>query len=96
LGGTYIPDDERVVVLAAEGSQKLLVVGEGEALDEYFVQLQALDHLERVEVPDNNVGLYSYFKYEEKRGRNGGKRSQDSYLEAHVRLLAASDVLARA
>ena len=30
---------------------------EGKALDENFVKLEALDHLESVEVPDNNVSL---------------------------------------
>ena len=54
---TYIPDDERVVVLAAEGGEVLLIEREGERLDEHLVQLQSVHHLERVEVPDDDVGL---------------------------------------
>jgi len=54
---TYIPDDKCVVVLSSERSEVLLVMREGEALDEDLVELQALDNLEGVEVPDNDVSL---------------------------------------
>jgi hypothetical protein len=55
--GTYIPDDEGVVVLATERGEVLLVVREREALDEHLVKLQPLHHLQSVEVPDDNVSL---------------------------------------
>ena len=34
---TYIPDDERVVILAAEGGEVLLIEREGERLDKHLV-----------------------------------------------------------
>ena len=46
-----------VVVLAAEGREVLLVVGEREALDQHLVQFEALHDLECVEVPNDDVGL---------------------------------------
>jgi len=54
---TYFPDYELVVILAAERSQILFVVGERETLDEDLVQLESMHHLQRVEVPDDDVGL---------------------------------------
>lgn len=54
---TYIPDDERVVVLAAKGGEVLLIEREGERLDEHLVQLQSVHHLQVIEVPDDDVGL---------------------------------------
>jgi hypothetical protein len=54
---TYIPDDERVVVLATEGGEVFLVVGEGKALNEDLVELESLDRLECVKVPDDDVCL---------------------------------------
>lgn len=54
---TYIPNDEGVVVLATKGGKVLLVVREGEALDEDLVELEALNDLEGVEVPNNDVSL---------------------------------------
>lgn len=55
---TYFPDYELVVILATQRSQVLLVVGEGQALDEDLVHLEPVHHLERVEVPDDDVGLH--------------------------------------
>jgi hypothetical protein len=54
---TYLPDDEVVVVLATEGSQVLLVLGEAKRLDVDLVELEAVNDLESVEVPDDNVSL---------------------------------------
>jgi hypothetical protein len=54
---TYFPDYELVVILAAQRGQVLFVGGEGEVLDEHLVQLQAVHHLQRVEVPNDDVGL---------------------------------------
>ena len=51
------PDDELAVVLAAEGRQVLLVVREGQTLDQHLVHLEPVLQLKSVEVPDNNVGL---------------------------------------
>ena len=57
IKGTYIPDDELVVILTAERGQELFVVAEGEGLDQNLVQLEALHNLKRVEVPDDDVRL---------------------------------------
>lgn len=54
---TYIPDNERVVVLSSEGSQVLLIEREGKTLDQNFVQFESVLHLEGLEVPDDNIGL---------------------------------------
>ena len=55
---TYFPDYELVVVLAAHRSQILLIRREREALDQNLVQFEAVDHLQSVEVPDDDVGLH--------------------------------------
>jgi len=55
-----IPDNERVVVLATEGSEVLLVEGERQALDEDFVQFKSMHHLEGIEIPDNDVSLETH------------------------------------
>lgn len=54
---TYIPNGERVVVLATEGGEVLLVLGEGETLNQHLVQFEALQRLQSVEVPDDDVRL---------------------------------------
>ena len=54
---TYIPNDEGVVVLATEGSQVLLILREGERLDEDLVDLEAMDHLKSIEVPNDDIRL---------------------------------------
>jgi hypothetical protein len=54
---TYFPDNQLVVVLSAERSQKLLVLGKVEILDEHFVQLEAVQHRHGVEVPDDDISL---------------------------------------
>jgi hypothetical protein len=51
------PYDKLVVVLAAKRSQKLLVLGEVEILDEHFVQLEAVQHRHCVEVPNDDISL---------------------------------------
>jgi len=51
-----------VVVLAAKGREVLLVVGEGEALDQHLVQFEALHNLQSVEVPNDDVRLNSVSK----------------------------------
>jgi hypothetical protein len=56
-GCTYIPDDDGVIVLAAEGSEVLFVTGERETLDQDLVQFEALHDLKSIEVPDDDVGL---------------------------------------
>jgi hypothetical protein len=56
-GCTYIPDDDGVIVLAAEGSEVLFVAGERETLDQNLVQFEALHDLKSIEVPDDDVGL---------------------------------------
>jgi len=55
-----IPDNERVVVLATEGSEVLFVGGERQALDENFVQLESMHHLEGIKIPDNDVSLEAH------------------------------------
>ena len=55
---TYFPDYELVVVLAAERCQILFVSGERETLDENLVELESMDHLQSVEVPNDDVGLH--------------------------------------
>ena len=70
--GTYFPDYELVVILATERSQVLLVVREGQALDEHLVHLESVLHLERVKVPDDDVGLQ----------RAWGKRSESGDLNS--------------
>ena len=54
---SYIPDDECVVVLTSEGSEVLFVVRERKTLNEDLVEFESLDHLERVEVPNDDVCL---------------------------------------
>lgn len=54
------PDNQLVVVLSAERSQKLLVLGEVEILDEHFVQLKAVQHRHGVEVPNDDISLESH------------------------------------
>jgi len=54
------PNDKLVVVLPAKRSQKLLVLGEVEILDEHFVQLEAVQHRHGVEVPNDDIGLESH------------------------------------
>jgi hypothetical protein len=54
---TYIPNDKSIVVLATKRGEVLLVVREGKALDEDLVELEALNNLKGVEVPNNDVSL---------------------------------------
>ena len=55
---TYLPDNECVVVLTTEGSQVLLIVREGKALNEDFMKLHALHDFQGVEIPDDDVRLH--------------------------------------
>lgn len=55
-----IPDNERVVILTPQGGEVLLVGGETETLDEYFVQLKSMHHLKSVEIPNNDVSLEAH------------------------------------
>jgi len=55
-----IPDNERVVVLATEGSKVLLIMGEGKTLDKHLVQFQSVHHLQGVEVPNNDISLETH------------------------------------
>lgn len=57
--GTYFPDYELVVILAAERCQVFFVVGEGETLNQNLVHLEPVHHLQSVEVPNDDVGLQS-------------------------------------
>ena len=57
--GTYFPDYELVVILAAERRQVFFVVGEGETLNQDLVHLEPVHHLQSVEVPNDDVGLQS-------------------------------------
>lgn len=57
MKATYLPDDEVVVVLTTEGSQVLLVLGEAEGLDVNLVELEAVDDLESIKVPNDNISL---------------------------------------
>jgi hypothetical protein len=54
---TYIPNDEGVVVLATKGSEVLLILREGERLDQDLVELEAMNHLKSVEVPNDDIRL---------------------------------------
>ena len=56
---TYFPDYELVVILATQRGQVLFVCGEGQTLNQDLVQLEAVHHLQRVEVPNDDVGLSS-------------------------------------
>ena len=54
---TYVPNDEGVVILTTEGSEVLLILREGERLDQDLVELKTMDHLEGVEVPNDDIRL---------------------------------------
>lgn len=54
---SYIPNNKGVVVLATERCEVFLVVREGEALNEHLMELEALNDLKGVEVPNNDVSL---------------------------------------
>jgi len=60
FAGLDIPNDQLVIVLAAERSQILLVLGKMQILDEHFVKLEAVQHRHGVEVPNDNVSLESH------------------------------------
>lgn len=51
------PDNELVVVLAAERRQVLFVVGERETLDQNLVHLQTVLQFQGIEVPDDDISL---------------------------------------
>ena len=55
---TYIPNNKGIVVLTTERCEVLLVMGESKALDEDLVELQSLNDLKSVEIPDNDISLY--------------------------------------
>ena len=55
---TYIPNNKGIVVLTTERCEVLLVMGESKALDEDFVELQSLNDLKSVEIPDDDISLY--------------------------------------
>ena len=55
---TYIPNNKGIVVLTTERCEVLLVMGESKALDEDLVELQTLNDLKSVEIPDDNISLY--------------------------------------
>jgi hypothetical protein len=55
---TYIPNNKGIVVLTTERCEVLLVMGESKALDEDFVELQTLNDLKSVEIPDDDISLY--------------------------------------
>ena len=54
---TYIPNNKGIVVLTTERCEVLLVMGESKALDEDFVELQTLNDLKSIEIPDNDISL---------------------------------------
>jgi hypothetical protein len=54
---TYIPNDKGIVVLTTKRSEVFLVMREGQALNEDLVELEALDNLKGIEVPNNDVSL---------------------------------------
>ena len=54
---SYLPDHQLVVVLSSERGQVLLVGAERQTLDKNLVQLQVVDCLQIVEVPNDNFGL---------------------------------------
>ena len=56
---TYVPDHKRVVVLTSERSEVLLISGEGKILDHFLVEFESLDHLQSVEVPNDDVSLHT-------------------------------------
>lgn len=60
LAAFNIPDDERVIVLATERGEVLLIKGEGERLDEHFVELESVHHLECIKVPNDNISLEAH------------------------------------
>lgn len=78
------PDYELVVILAAERRQVLLVVGERQTLNQHLVHLESVHHLERVEVPDDDISLNTRAK---------ARRTRKSYLEALVGFLSTCNVL---
>jgi hypothetical protein len=55
---TYIPNNKGIVVLTTERCEVLLIMGESKALDEDLVELQTLNDLKSVEIPDNDISLY--------------------------------------
>ena len=58
LISTYIPNNKSIVVLTTERCEVLLVMGESKALDEDLVELQTLNDLKSVEIPDDDISLY--------------------------------------
>jgi hypothetical protein len=60
FSGLDVPDNQLVVVLSSERSEVALIERRGERLDQNFVQFQALDGLQRVEVPDDDISLESH------------------------------------
>lgn len=57
MGFTYIPDNEGVVVLSTKRGEVLLILREGERLDQDLVELETVDHLKSVEVPNDDIRL---------------------------------------
>jgi len=55
-----LPNDESVVVLSTERCQELVSMAEGQRLNEDFVKLKSMHHLESVEVPNDNVSLEAH------------------------------------
>ncbi len=51
LAGGDLPDDQPLVVLAAEGGEIELVVGEGQALHQHLVQFESVQQRQLLEVP---------------------------------------------
>lgn len=54
-----VPDHKRVVVLSSKRSKVLFVSGEGKILDHFLVKFQSLDHLQSVEIPNDDVCLHA-------------------------------------
>lgn len=87
----YIPNNESVIVLPAKRRKVLLVEREGQALDQHLVEFESLHNLEGVEVPNDDVGLDKDLA---SMVSNSKMARLETYLEAHMGLLAGSHVLA--
>jgi len=57
MGFTYIPDNEGVVVLSTKRGEVLLILREGERLDQDLMELEAMNHLKSIEVPNDDIRL---------------------------------------
>jgi len=57
FAGFNLPNNKLIVVLSSEGRKVLLIAGERQALDIDLMELQSVQFLQSVEVPNDNLSL---------------------------------------